>query len=200
MGKFLIEAVHSRWGMVKLQAEKRTDTTLLDGVSHDYSQYVFTYSSGRFMGSWDSERGGRLGHPSEEVDKFISLYSIDLLESDIDGFRELESLIEEEILRHDPEFFSAEFKSVVRYRAPEIYEEFTALDPSGVRRLFSYNRTPDGCWIAASISHSATAIRAEVEALRKDGFEVSDSGFYSIRDLKSQLRARGYTDPDIRRS
>lgn len=148
------------------------------------------------MGSWDSERGGGLGHPSEEVDKFISLYSIDLLESDIDGFRELESLIEEEILRHDPEFFSAEFKSVVGYRAPEIYEEFTALDPSGVRQFFSYIRTPDGYWVSAAGTRS---VKDEVEALRKSGFEVTDRGFYSMACLKSQLRQRGYTDPDIRR-
>jgi hypothetical protein len=114
--KNLIEVVHSSYGMMKLEVRKECKR-----VDHchngnklkapfDFTEVCFYYPSGNYMGSWDEERGGCLGHPSETAEQAMRMVSDywdrdnSLLDVDPNGYAELEDLLEKEVNRFFPDF------------------------------------------------------------------------------------------------
>ena len=95
-----IEKIHSKFGVIKLSMEMEESTN--PSIS---STILFKYPSGEYMGSWDENVGGGLGYPSEEVNKFMRLYEIHLLDFDEEGYLELEKILEEEARKEYPNFF-----------------------------------------------------------------------------------------------
>lgn len=102
----LIERKHSKWGMVKLEMREHT----YEG-GHTYIH--FYYPSGEFMGEWDEERGGGLGHPDEKTEKVIQEFARNcrscghdhgLYELDEHSYIELEDILTEEVNRVFPGF------------------------------------------------------------------------------------------------
>ena len=108
---FMIEAPHSKWGVVKLEAKKHR---YKDSDGNEHLSYLLFYAgTGTWMGEVDTEMGGNLGHPNEATQRFImSLQDLnedsgyELCELDEDAYIELESIIEEAIRRKDPHFFT----------------------------------------------------------------------------------------------
>lgn len=104
----LIERVHPKWGIVKLEVRKHT----YHHSNEDWTSIQFYYPSGEFMGEWDTDRGGGLGHSNEVVDKFLrgmnnTCYcgrDFGLLELDEEGYLKLEDILTEEVNRLFPGF------------------------------------------------------------------------------------------------
>jgi hypothetical protein len=61
-----------------------------------------------FMGEWDLDAAGSLSHPTEAVAMFCRQYRIHVLDLDECSYLELEDLLEAEVRKHDPTFFSFE--------------------------------------------------------------------------------------------
>jgi hypothetical protein len=95
--KNLIETVHSKWGIVKLEARMEIHI-------NNYREVCFYYPSGKFMGGWDDEGGGALGHPNEAVEQFLGDTGLFLLNIAEKEYIELEELIEKEVDKFFPGF------------------------------------------------------------------------------------------------
>ena len=92
---YLIEIEHSKWGKIKLKMNIESK-----------NEICFYYlDSGNFMGGWDREMGGTLGHPNESVDKFIRSYGLNLMDFDYCGYCQLEDLLKVEVMKLFPRFF-----------------------------------------------------------------------------------------------
>lgn len=98
MTRHLIEAVHSKWGVVKAELVMQVD-------------YIdILYPDGDFAGGLDKDLGGSLGHPNKEVDRFLRLYHdqfpTGILDLDPAGYQELEMIYLKEIERLFPNFIN----------------------------------------------------------------------------------------------
>lgn len=111
MASFMIEAPHSKWGVVKLEAKKHRYKST---EGEEFVSYLLFYAgTGTWMGELDPEMGGILGHPNEHTQKFLmSLQDLhqdsgmELHELDEEGYIELETIIEDAIRAKDPHFFT----------------------------------------------------------------------------------------------
>ena len=106
MRLYYIVGDHSKWGPVRLIGEVREHSfPELPGYT-----WVLSYPDGSFMGERDHERGGLLLHPNSEVQRFITTYNSipDLYVLDSAAYKELEYIIDSEIQKNDPHFFSEE--------------------------------------------------------------------------------------------
>ncbi len=112
--QFLIERHHSKWGMVRLEAKRRYFQAT--NGRHVY-MWQFHYPGEKdpdeFMGEIDVEGGGSLAHPDKVHADFLRLYDINLLDLDEPSYLELESILQDEVRKHDPTFFTAEFNAAV---------------------------------------------------------------------------------------
>jgi hypothetical protein len=110
----LIEVVHSKWGVVKAELEFHYNK-LPDGSKHKEACFKYPNSKS-LLGCIDEEAGGSLGHPSEEVDKYMRMYHQTLIEVDYDAYQELELLLIVQVDRADPDFFTDEAKYLFSLR------------------------------------------------------------------------------------
>lgn len=181
--KFLLEAVHSRWGKVKLMVVKENhgekDGEPLDG-------YSFYYPSGNYMGSLDSSAGGYVGHPNEEVNNFIRFYNLNTLEMDDAAYVEMEHIIIKAIQERDPGYFEEPFNLPDDIKAPPILKHGSAWR-GDMQLNFVLQKQPDGCW--RLVSHDSRVLGYGFN------WDTNNAGnFLSVASFERDLRKAGFTN------
>ena len=100
--RHLIEVVHSRYGVIKLEAERTSSEW--NGSTYRYIQ--FYYPHGDLMGEWDDSCGGGLKWPTRELQKQNE--RIGFLDADERSYLELEDLLLIACHKKWPDFFDKE--------------------------------------------------------------------------------------------